>query len=84
MYLFRILSFASELFLFIYAGVTMWSITLWHDSEEFTKVRGGLWPAGRESGAGRCDEWLACRRAGAACVLHSLHASLLTASSDHC
>ncbi|KAI7841304.1 hypothetical protein COHA_004923 [Chlorella ohadii] len=36
-YLFRILSFAAELFLFIYAGVTMWSVTLWKDSEEFTK-----------------------------------------------
>lgn len=48
-YLFRILSFAAELFLFIYAGVTMWSVTLWQDSEEFTKVRRGhgcraAWP----------------------------------------
>ena len=41
-YLFRILSFAAELFLFIYAGVTMWSVTLWKDSEEFTKARGVL------------------------------------------
>lgn len=38
-YLFRILSFMAELFLFIYAGVTMWSVTLWRDREEFTKAR---------------------------------------------
>jgi hypothetical protein len=51
-YLFRILSFAAELFLFIYAGVTMWSITLWRDSEEFTKAGGGACTASVEGGSG--------------------------------
>lgn len=36
-YLFRILSFTSELFLFLYAGFSMWSSALWRDLAEESK-----------------------------------------------
>lgn len=39
-YLFRIISFLTELFLFIYAGFGMWSSSLWRHSI-YSKVGGG-------------------------------------------
>jgi hypothetical protein len=46
-YLFRILSFTSELFLFLYAGFSMWSTTLWQ-GDIYSRVGGGRGAGTRE------------------------------------